>query len=392
MDLLNGEWYASQNAPNANDKKFFKFNDFAYAVVDLSSVQDIQGKVISTTRGTELKSVMLEQLDSNNYAKNLKFNSRSHRSQLVYKPILKSSNVSDERADDFGLGFMTASQLAAVTNYSVNLDNIFGVGNGDFSTNQQIGSYFGIEITNLQSTASSYMLSMVAATEYDFASYSNYVIESNESMKNLLELKRAHTVDYMKLVETNNTVSMEKHPLYSGKDGSYVGDGSRESFWKFPFEKSDILTRNMSTSDVLGKDSDMFSISTTKPRQVKRDERDEMYSLSDIPYFTIVGLGEFKRTTYARGGALEQSSLRLELPTFLEDNYHYNDNFYQEHASVTINDFLVTGSDRHLEKRRSRYVDLSRLSNPQPIKRKRTSTSTSFRATEADRDNRISEN
>ena len=88
---------------------------------------------------------------------------------------------------------------------------------------------------------------------------------------------------------------------------------------------------------------------------------------SELAKFAIKPLG--------RGGKLQGSSIRIELPDFLEDSYNYGETYYQEHAKITANippDLTTTITiDYNKERKRSAYFNIRSLSKPQPIKKRR---------------------
>ena len=76
----------------------------------------------------------------------------------------------------------------------------------------------------------------------------------------------------------------------------------------------------------------------------------------------------------ARGGIIKDSSIRVELPTFLEESYSYRDQNYQEHTNFTVyssNNKNLSKTEKRSERKRLGYFDVSDRSSPQPIKKKR---------------------
>ena len=81
-------------------------------------------------------------------------------------------------------------------------------------------------------------------------------------------------------------------------------------------------------------------------------------------------LAKYRGVKLALGGVMQQSSIRIELPSFLHDNYNQKETYYQEHVRYTGNPSKIKASDFNKEKERLEYFNVSQFTKPQWIKKK----------------------
>jgi len=255
-----------------------------------------------------------------------------------------------------------------------------------------IGSetYFGVEIDRKNIIEgeyfgeASYAICMMSGIEYDIQEYNNYLIEPSEEMKTLLGIvqdsRKSEVDQFVTLKSTDNSANkkdpqLKRHPLYDSENGNYVGSPDRGSFWQFPVQRS-VKNRNFNLADLKNSQKSDFAVDYTK----KKTQVLPIDFTNNKQFLEDYDLIRFDRKPLAIGGELKNSSIRVELPDFLEDSYNYKETNYQEHAKFTIktNDPILQGSslqetaDYNKERKRLQIQDFSSISRPQRIKKRKT--------------------
>ena len=234
----------------------------------------------------------------------------------------------------------------------------------------------------------SYTLSMMGGWEYDLARYSNYIVEPCEEIKNMLGLVKKKKNDendkttptipnYVQMSKTsNNGESLIRHPLFESTKGLCLADNKEGSFWQFPVR----LTNGNDTefSGISGTTSDIG-----KPRNGEITRIPIDFTAGRRQFFSAENIKSLLATRLARGGEIKNSSIRIEMPTFLENSYSARGSDFQEHANFTIDSVALkhltstsTTANNNLRRERKRlaYFDVSQQTNAQPIKKKKSST------------------
>ena len=396
-DLLGGEWFKSKNSKVASEKKFGqKWNEFIYKTVDLYDDQDLFQKVRTSYYRDKLRKDGKGQLArvrawsaTNRYAENVKFDAHSHRCQLVFRPVSRANKYDvenwSERATDFGLDSLTQKQQRALTVYNDQLKIMFS--ESDEAFRRRLSTRFGVEINRYvmphlsDIKEASYCLSMMGGWEYDIQRFSNYLVEPCTELKGLMGLSqtsgRTPLNSYVYLEDTKNdkiTVAkggenLQYHPLYERSSGLYMGKSTDGSFWQFPVKRS-VQNRSVTSRLMMGiaNNSDLIEFDTRYNKGVKvaAPRNKQFYSTSDFD--------RMKTLPLARGGIIKDSSILVELPTFLEESYNYRGQNYQDHTNFTVytsNNKNLSKAEKRLERKRLGYFDVSGQSSPQPIKKKR---------------------
>ena len=179
---------------------------------------------------------------------------------------------------------------------------------------------------------------------------------------------------YVFLADTENdkiTIGeyLQHHPLYERHTGTYMGKSVDGSFWQFPVKRSvqnrsvtsKSMTATANKSDLIAHDARY-----DKAVAVSAPKTKNFYRTSDFLQMQTMPL--------ARGGIIKDSSIRVELPTFLEESYSYRDQNYQQHTNFTVyssNNKNLSKTEKRSERKRLGYFDVSDRSSPQPIKKKR---------------------
>lgn len=423
LKFFRGEHCKSRNEKDPISSKFGKkFKEFAVKVVNMNDNENIYANVRAkvlrdelikehTGRWDKIADFLNKNLSKSQKQevgeKNEKYENFNHRCRLVTLPWTRShlqlgvSPTVTERAADFGLDSLTDDQKLAWTLYSDEISKILGPTDttGLYSSTHVFpGSgyqtHFGVEINknNLINGTyfkdASYAICMMSGIEYDMQEYNNYLIEPSEEMKSLLGLvhdsnKSATPADdFIAVKFTGNSndkqdPQLKKHPLYDSNDGKYVGSPAKGSFWQFPVQRS-FKNRSFNFTDLTDSQKSDFAVHSTKPKpQVV-----PINFTNNKQFLEVYDLIRFERKPMAIGGDLKNSSIRVELPDFLEDSYNYNETNYQEHAKFTIktNDPILQGSslkqstDYNKERKRLRVQDLKSVSRPQRIKKRKTET------------------
>ena len=421
LNLFGGEHYKSKHETDPSIGKFGKnFKEFAVKVVNMNDKEDIntnvRAKVLReelvkehTGRWDKIANFLNKNLSKSQKEevgeKNENYENFNHRYRLVMLPCTRShlkigiTPTITERATDFGLDSLTSEQKSAWLMYSDEISKILGPINTKCLHSPQhvlpgcdYENYFGIEInmeTVLKHTyfkEASYAICMLSGIEYDMQEYNNYLIEPSEEMKILFGLVRDSNKsdipvdDFIAIKSTGNSANnadpiLKKHPLYDAEDGKYVGSSIKGSFWQFPVQRS-FKNRNFNLVDLTDSQKSDFAVSHTK----KKSQLLPIDFTKNKQFLDEFDLIRFKRRPMAIGGDLKSSSIRVELPGFLEDSYNYNETNYQEHAKFTIktNDPILQRSalresaDYNKEKKRLRVQDFNSLGRPQRIKKRKT--------------------
>ena len=214
----------------------------------------------------------------------------------------------------------------------------------------------------------------------------SYIIEPSEEMKTLLGIvpdSHESTTnpivdDFIAVKYTENSNNkldpkLKKHPLYNSEDGKYVGNPVKGSFWQFPVQRS-VKNRSFSFAALYNRQNSDFSVSFTKPKE----QLVPIDFVNKKQFLEVYDLLRFERKPLAIGGDLKKSSIRIELPDFLEDSYNYRETNYQEHAKFTIetnnhrDNSPRQPKDYDKERKRLRTQDLQEISRPQRIKKRKT--------------------
>ena len=397
---FNGQWFKSKNKSTGNDAKFGAgWTEFMYRTVDLYDKKDLYAKVRTKYYRDTLKSEALGQLarviawnQTNKHAAGLKFDATSHRGQLVFRPISRANmldtNDWSERATDFGLDKLTNLQSFALLTYTSMLTRLHAAS----TFVQRATSYFGVTISNtnvgpksLGGAAvanASYMMSIMGGWEYDLQRYSNFVVEPCTQMKTLMGLSFTPKMTpdrYVRLEQTGNDVvalakggeQLKKHPLYDGDNGVHVASASKGSFWRFPVKLSADTRSFDCTKLTTVATSDLMSY----PARNNEISRIAVDFVTNSQFYNVAQLTNLKAKKWARGGVVKNSSIRVELPTFLKESYDFRGQKFQEHTTFTVDVDLfkdLTKAEKRLERKRLGYFDVSKRSIPQPIKKKRS--------------------
>lgn len=421
LNLFGGKHYKSKHETDPSKGNFGRnFKEFAVKVINMNDKENIYANVRAkvlreelvkehTGRWEKIADFLNENLSKSQREevgeKNKNYENFNHRYRLVALPCTRSNlkfgitPTITERAVDFGLNSLTSEQKSAWLMYHDEISKILepidmkcrhspphAFSNCNYET------YFGIEINketvieDAYFKGASYAVCMMSGIEYDMQEYNNYLIEPSEEMKILLGIirdsgKSAMPVDNFIAVKstgnsTNNTdPKLKKHPLYDSEDGKYIGSLTKGSFWQFPVQRS-FKNRNFNLADLTDSQKSDFAISHTK----KKSQLLPIDFAKNKQFLEEYDLIRFERTSLAIGGDLKRSSIRVELPDFLEDSYNYNETNYQEHAKFTIktNDPILQGSalkesaDYNKERKRLRVQDFTSLGRPQRIKKRKT--------------------
>ena len=244
---------------------------------------------------------------------------------------------------------------------------------GDAGFKNIARTYVGVTISPKALTVSgfteaSYCLSMMGGWEYDIQWYSNFLVEPCDQMKTLMGLVNSTKTapdSYVRLKKTGNDVvtldkcgkQLNNHPLYDALTGNYVASSVMGSFLQFPVKLS-AQTRGFNSTkvaSVTSSDLMAFSARNNKTFRVPAD-----FKLNNQLY-SVAKLTELKQKSWARGGVIKDSSIRIELPTFLEESYNFRGQNYQEHTTFTVdasNNKNLTNTEKRLERKRLGYFDV----------------------------------
>ena len=416
LDLFTGEWIKSSIDPDADKSKFGKTPAPAVlkvinmrdevdivASVRVKALQDLL-KAEDVGRWKRIKTFLNANLTSKQKAEsqNVRGNyfNYTHRCRLVFLPSLRESdsnrlppNLSGddgERLGDFGLDKLTSNQKKRVIEFHKELLQMMKPtsSSGSFTDKHSFHrapAYFGVTIGKenvggrilggSDFKQASYAILMMSGTEFDVVQYENYVIEPCEGIKELFLLTETDANKEHRLMHTKNYDKKRKkyrfknHPMYDSQLGLYSGSPTKGSFWQFPM----IAPKNgkMNLQDYFDFRKSSFDANPSQGdkrtfnMKITVDDKNRKRFLSEYD------LIRFRRGKLAVGGKLTNSSIRVEAPDFLENSYCSSEQFFQEHAKFTLSNSGLSDTDSHKERKRLRTHDLSDVSRPQPIKRRK---------------------
>ena len=392
---LGGEWYKSLLTSATTAEKAFakKWSEFYYRAVNIYDDEELKAKVRTDFLRNKIRKEAIghmKRLDDwikiNNIDPTFKTDAFSHRGQLVFRPVSTTDDKYTvdwtERSAEFGLDQLTKPQKDALKVYVTDTKKLFAIPNPFVPQDMTfLGSYINYKNTGPLSHGmsgfkrGSYCLSLMGGNEYDIVSYSNFIVEPDEQLKTLLLGSSNSDKPYFAQENTNNhdpiarESSFKNHPLYNKSDGTYIGNDKYGSFWQFPVARS--TDARSFTSKRLTEDSDFTDFKTRHNGYIKN----RVNTAANQGFYTPMEMKDLQSKKYSRGRRPVNSSIRVELPDFLHDNYSYQEINYQQHAIFTIDTSDITNwsqDERRLERKRMQYFDVSKSTLPQPIKKKRS--------------------
>ena len=418
LSFFNGEWFSSRENGSKAENGYFgrNYRPGIVKTINMNDENDIYLNVRTKETRSFLKNehkgrweIIKKHLDDNLtrdqkaelMENNGDYPHSSHRYRLVFLPDLRESEIFwippktggtqgkplGERLEEFGLGILSSSQHEAIKNFHIEITRMFGPTSYDglpdsIHSISKEPSYFGLDLNSetvgpkalggSNFEKATFTCLMMSGTEFDICKYENFVIEPCNELKELFSLH--NSVDKVKRIgKTENYADktrpkMKRHPLFDSKNGKFLGSAVQGSFWQYPLFKTS--RKNMTLHELFDYEKSLLGAEPGMPP--KRNQ--EIFIKMDLEGKQFLNESEismFKNSSLVIGGKVKASSIRVEAPDFLENSYNYMENFYQEHAKITINPINAVKSEYREERKRLRQYEISETSNAQKIKKRK---------------------
>ena len=220
---------------------------------------------------------------------------------------------------------------------------------------------------------SSFLAFPYSGLEKDVLELFTYVVEPSNDMKEIMNLdsNNSHnSMVYSRLESNKNWLENDNpnfasHPLFSKWTGRYLADEKKGSIWSIPNVRSENCN-SLTPFDITRTRIKNPSIQTVK----EDDDARENFG-SKRPFFSPSDLVQYVSSKWSVGGEITNSSIRVELPDFLQDTYNYAEKNFQEYGHYTNQSSSHKLNDRK-HAQRSVHVDMNE-DLPVPIKRRKVS-------------------
>lgn len=428
IDLLKGVWEKSRLEEKTTGSGKFgkKYRPRIVTVVNMNDDKEIRSNVRSKTLIEDLKKEHSERWKKVSKFLNANLSTRKKQSlgidesndfykydnryrlvffadlrdQVEFWPVpvnlaLPSDSFYGHRLDEFGLDQLSSTQKTAVLKFYSDVVKLIcpTTMEGNEATPlthdiqpQSTGFEIILNSDNLPDNRmvvekfakSTYSILMMSGTEFDMVKYNNYIIEPCNELKEMLALNSDDITinDYKKMIDTHNysedktKPKLKRHPLFDPNTGNFIGNPVKGSFWQFPMSTKDI--GKISVDKYFNSQTSLFHPEkdvNAKANRIAIDIDDK----SNKQFFNDHDAFRFTKKSPVVVGKVKTSSIRLEAPNFLVDAYNHRDFYYQEHGKFTINsNFQLKPGDFSKERKRQHVYDLSDVTLPQKIKKRRT--------------------